>query len=87
MLMLVVSLIGGGSLALTRMQIDIFPSLNLPQIYVVSNYGGMDPGQMEGLVTNVYELEFQYVARAIDIAHGAGLDKVGLMTAKVEAGQ
>ncbi len=33
------------------------------------------------------ELEFQYVAKAIDIAHGAQLDKVGLMTAKVEAGQ
>jgi biopolymer transport protein TolR len=32
-------------------------------------------------------IEFQYVARAIDIAHGAGIDKVGLMTAKVEAGQ
>src|SRR6202165_4596789 len=32
-------------------------------------------------------LEFQWVAKAIDIAHGAGLDKVGLMTAKVEAGQ
>ena len=32
-------------------------------------------------------LDFQYVARAIDIAHGAGIDKVGLMTAKVEAGQ
>jgi len=33
------------------------------------------------------DLEYQYVARAIDIAHGAGIDKVGLMTAKVEAGQ
>jgi biopolymer transport protein ExbD len=32
-------------------------------------------------------LDFQWVARAIDIAHGAGIDKVGLMTAKVEAGQ
>jgi len=32
-------------------------------------------------------LEFRYVARAIDIAHGAGIDRVGLMTAKVEAGQ
>ena len=32
-------------------------------------------------------LEFGYVARAIDTAHGAGIDKVGLMTAKVEAGQ
>ena len=32
-------------------------------------------------------LEYQWVAKAIDIAHGAGIDKVGLMTAKVEAGQ
>ena len=31
-------------------------------------------------------LEFSWVAKAIDIAHGAGIDKVGLMTAKVEAG-
>jgi biopolymer transport protein ExbD len=33
------------------------------------------------------DIEYQFVARAIDIAHGAGIDKVGLMTAKVEAGQ
>ncbi|MEK7405333.1 MAG: biopolymer transporter ExbD [Acidobacteriota bacterium] len=33
------------------------------------------------------DLEFQYVARAIDAAKGAGIDKVGLMTAKMEAGQ
>ena len=32
-------------------------------------------------------LEFQSVARAIDIAKGAGIDKVGLMTAKMEAGE
>ena len=32
------------------------------------------------------DLEFQKVAQAIDIAHGSGLDKVGLMTPKVEAG-
>ncbi len=31
-------------------------------------------------------LDFRWVADAIDIAHGAGIDKVGLMTAKVEAG-
>jgi biopolymer transport protein TolR len=32
-------------------------------------------------------LEFRWVATAIDVAKGAGIDKVGLMTAKVEAGQ
>ena len=33
------------------------------------------------------DLEFQWVARAIDHAHGAGIDKVGLMTPKVEEGK
>lgn len=32
------------------------------------------------------DLNFAIVARAIDIAHGAGIDKVGLMTPKVEEG-
>jgi biopolymer transport protein ExbD len=32
-------------------------------------------------------LEFQDVAQVIDIAKGAGIDKVGLMTAAVEAGR
>jgi biopolymer transport protein TolR len=33
------------------------------------------------------DLEFQVIARAIDIAHGANIDKVGLMTPKVEEGK
>jgi biopolymer transport protein TolR len=32
-------------------------------------------------------VDFADVARAIDIMRGAGIDKVGLITAKVEAGQ
>jgi biopolymer transport protein TolR len=32
-------------------------------------------------------LEFRDVAQAIDIAKGAGIDKIGLMTAKMEAGE
>ena len=60
-MMLVVALVGGGALALNRMRIDIFPPINQPQIFVFVNYGGMDPGQMEGLLVNQFELEFQYV--------------------------
>ncbi|MGD0617841.1 MAG: biopolymer transporter ExbD [Bryobacteraceae bacterium] len=33
------------------------------------------------------DLEFQTVAEAIDIAKGAGIDKIGLMTPQVEAGK
>lgn len=59
--MVVVAVIGGGGLALKEMRVDIFPSINAPQIYVVNNYAGMDPSQIEGIVTNVYEQNFQYV--------------------------
>ncbi len=32
------------------------------------------------------EVDFQYVAQVIDIAHGAQVEKVGLITAQIEAG-
>ena len=33
------------------------------------------------------DVEYRYVAQAVDAARGAGLDKVGIMTPKIEAGQ
>jgi multidrug efflux pump subunit AcrB len=60
-IMLVVTLVLGGSLALSRMRMDIFPSINQPEIFVFCNFGGMDPGQMEGLMVNQFEISFQYV--------------------------
>jgi multidrug efflux pump subunit AcrB len=44
------------------MEVDIFPSLNLPVIYVCQPYGGMDPSQMEGFLTNFYEYHFLYIS-------------------------
>ena len=32
------------------------------------------------------DINFEWVARGIDIGHAAGVDKVGLITAKIEAG-
>ena len=58
----VAALILGGVLALVRMRVDIFPSLNLPVIYVAQPYGGLDPAQMEGLITNYYEYHFLYIS-------------------------
>src|SRR5246500_26870 len=52
----------GSVLALSRMKIDIFPVLNLPVVYVAQPYGGMDPAQMEGLITNYYEYHFLYIS-------------------------
>jgi multidrug efflux pump subunit AcrB len=58
----VIALVLGSTLALMRMRIDIFPALNLPVIYVAQPYGGLDPAQMEGLITNYYEYHFLYVS-------------------------
>jgi multidrug efflux pump subunit AcrB len=48
-------------LAVYRMKVDIFPSLNLPVVYVCQPYGGMDPAQMEGLLAYYYEYHFLYI--------------------------
>src|SRR5215831_1693563 len=59
--MLIVGLISGGALALNKMQVDIFPDLHVPKVYVFLQYGGMSPEQMEGFVVCQFELLFQYV--------------------------
>ncbi len=66
-LMLVVALVSGGMLALNRMRVDIFPSLNTPKIYVFLDYIGMSPDQMEGYIVNQLELYLQYVDGIEDI--------------------
>lgn len=52
----------GSFLALRKMDVDVFPALNLPVIYVAQPYGCMDPAQMEGLLTNYYEYHFLYIS-------------------------
>ncbi len=51
----------GIELPIRRMAVDVFPNLDLPVIYVAQPYGGMDPAQMEGLLTNYYEYHFLYI--------------------------
>src|SRR5262245_19395422 len=58
----IAGIVFGSGLAVSRMKVDIFPSLNLPVIYVCQPYGGMDPAQMEGLLTNYYEYHFLYIS-------------------------
>src|SRR5262245_31315147 len=58
----IVGILFGSGLAVNRMKVDILPSLNLPVLYVCQPYGGMDPAQMEGLLTNYYEYHFLYIS-------------------------
>lgn len=61
-MVLMAGIVAGSILAVSRMKIDIFPQLNLPVVYVCQPYGGMDPAQMEGLLTNYYEYHFLYIS-------------------------
>ena len=60
-MVLMIGLAAAGLLAINRMKVDVFPSLDLPVIYVCQPYGGMDPQQMEGFIANYYEYHFLYI--------------------------
>src|SRR5881392_1479696 len=57
----IVALVLCAALPTQGMPADIFPDLGVPVIYVAQPYGGMDPGQMEGFLTNYYEYHFLYI--------------------------
>jgi multidrug efflux pump subunit AcrB len=57
----VVAVALAGFLALDRMPRDLFPDLGVPVLYVAQPYGGLDPAQMEGFITNYYEYHFLYI--------------------------
>jgi len=48
-------------LAVRTIPIDIFPRLNLPTIYVIEQYGGMSPKQMEGFFATRMQDQFLYI--------------------------
>jgi multidrug efflux pump subunit AcrB len=74
----ILALVLGSGLAVWRMKKDIFPSLNLPVIYVAQPYGGLDPAQMEGLITNYYEYHFLYIS-GIEHVESKSVQGVALM--------
>src|SRR5262245_11904136 len=60
-IVLILAVVLGATLALRKMARDIFPPLGIPTIYVAQPYGGMDPAQMEGYLTYYYEYHFLYI--------------------------
>ncbi len=75
----------GIELPLKRMAVDIFPALNLPVIYVCQPYGGMDPAQMEGLLTYYYEYHFLYISN-IHHVESRNVQGMALMKLQFHAG-
>src|SRR6266566_1886364 len=65
-------------MAIRQMKVDIFPKLGAPAIYVAQPYGGMDPSQMEGFLTNYYEYHFLYIT-GIEHVESKNIQSVALM--------
>jgi multidrug efflux pump subunit AcrB len=55
-------------LAISRMKVDIFPTIDLPRVTVIQPYGGMDPSQMEGYMVTYYEQHFFYISGVDHVA-------------------
>lgn len=77
---LVLALVIFGLLGTSSINIDIFPNLNLPSIYVSQPYGGMSPQQMEGFVSTNYQNLYLYVSgiKSIETSNIQGLSLLKL---------
>ncbi len=74
----VAALVFASVLAVQRTKVETFPEMNLPVIYVAQPYAGMDPAQMEGLITNYYELLFFFI-NGIDRIESQNIQGMALM--------
>jgi multidrug efflux pump subunit AcrB len=72
-------------LAVLRTRIDIFPTLDLPVIYVAQPYGGMSPQQMESFVSYYYEYHFLYI-NGIESVEAKSIQGTALLRLSFHAG-
>ena len=72
------ALVLGCLFSVVRTRMDVFPDLNQPVIYVAQPYGGMDPAQMEGLITNYYEYAFLFM-NGIDHVESKNVQNIALV--------
>jgi multidrug efflux pump subunit AcrB len=80
-IVLVLAVVLFSFLAIRKSSVDIFPSLNVPVIYVAQTYGGLSPQQMEGFITSYYEYHFLYITgiKAVESKSIQGLSLIKLV--------
>jgi multidrug efflux pump subunit AcrB len=72
-------------LAVTRMKVDIFPTIDLPRVTVIQPYGGMDPSQMEGYMVTFYEQHFFYIS-GVDHVSSRSIQSAAIMDVYFQPG-
>jgi multidrug efflux pump subunit AcrB len=84
-MVIVVAIALSSILAVLRTRIDIFPTLDLPVIYVAQPYGGMSPQQMEGFISYYYEYHFLYI-NGIESVEAKSIQSTALLRLSFHAG-
>src|SRR5580700_1251738 len=66
--------------ALTRMPVDLFPPINLPEVVVATFYNGMPPGDIEVAITNPLE---RFFTQASGVDHMESRSLLGVSIIRV----
>src|ERR1700758_2796994 len=91
-IVLAIFILISGGLAILRTPKDIFPSINIPVVAVVWTYTGMEPTQITGHITSVYERVLTTTVNNIEHIESQSLSGVAVVkiflqpTADVTAG-
>ena len=68
-----------GTLSLTRMIVDIFPTIDIPVVAVVWNYPGLSAEEMERRVVIISERGFSTTVNGIERIESQSIPGIGLL--------
>ncbi len=80
---LVIAIVGGT--ALSRMPVDMFPTINIPMVVVATFYNGMPPEQIETDITSRFERQFT-LASGVEHIESRSLPGVSLIRVYFQPG-
>ena len=75
-----------GVLSLTRMAVDIFPSIDIPVVAVVWQYGGLAPEEMERRVVSISERSLSTTVNGIDHIESQSIQGIGILRVYFQPG-
>ncbi len=75
-----------GVLSMRRMQVDIFPSIDIPVVTVVWSYGGMTPEEMERRVVAVSERSMSTSVNGIERIESQSIQGIGILRVYFQPG-
>ncbi len=75
-----------GSLAVTRMVVDIFPNIDIPVVYVAWNYPGLSAEDMERRVVLVSERAYSTTVNGIERIESTSIPGLGILKVYFQQG-